>query len=487
MSLNITPRFTSQRSETPALLPPKSHTPQAPATRRKMASMLIQHLFRRADNPGSLSAAIEDLDGRRCVVVRSDAAHARGALRPSDGDLLADAARHAYSNRLPLLAFLASSGADVSEGIAALHGWGGAARDIVRCSGVVPIIFALDGPAVSGTALLIGLADFVVMTEQAYAFVSGPNMVRMMTGIDIDVDDLGGGSTHARQTGVAALTVGTLEDAEDAIAELLKFLPDHVDEPAPFVATTEAIDQPVEAFRDLIPDSPTGSYDVKHAIQLMCDDEYFLEIRASWAPNIVTGFGYIGGHPVGIVGNQPMSIAGTLDIPSSQKGARFVGTCDAFGIPLVTLVDTPGFYPGKDLEWRGMIRHGAQLAFAYARATVPRICVVLRKSYGGAYIVMDSKAMGNDICLAWPTAEIAVMGAKGAAEILHRRATPEERAVHEAEYEEQLLNPYIAAERGLVDDVIDPAQTRCAVAASLDLLFGKREKLVRRRHDNIPL
>jgi acetyl-CoA carboxylase carboxyltransferase component len=452
-----------------------------------MASMLIQHLSLRADNPGSLSAAIEDLDGRRCVVVRSDAAHARGALRPSDGELFADAARHAYSNRLPLIAFLASSGADVSEGIAALHGWGGAARDIVRCSGVVPIIFALDGPAVSGTALLIGLADFVVMTKQAYAFVSGPNMVRMMTGIEIDVDDLGGGSTHARQTGVAALTVGTLEDAEDAVAELLNFLPDHVDEPAPFVACSDAVDQPIEAFRDLIPDSPTGSYDVKHAIQLMCDDEYFLEIRSSWAPNIVTGFGYIGGHPVGIVGNQPMSIAGTLDIPSSQKGARFVGTCDAFGIPLVTLVDTPGFYPGKDLEWRGMIRHGAQLAFAYARATVPRICVVLRKSYGGAYIVMDSKAMGNDICLAWPTAEIAVMGAKGAAEILHRRATPEERAAHEAEYEDQLLNPYIAAERGLVDDVIDPAQTRCAVAAALDLLFGKREKLVRRRHDNIPL
>ncbi len=449
--------------------------------------MLIQHLPLRHDNPGSLSAAVEDLGGRRCVVVRSDATHARGALQPSDGELLADAARHAYDNRLPLIAFLASSGADVSEGIAALHGWGGAARNIVRCSGVVPVVFAVDGPAVSGIALMIGLADFVVMTEQAYAFVSGPNMVRMMTGVDIDVEDLGGGSTHARQTGVAALTVSTLDDAEEAVTELLTFLPDHVDEPTPYAAQLADAEGAVEAFRDLIPDSPTGSYDVRHAIQLMCDDEYFLEIRSAWAPNLVTGFGTIAGHSVGIVGNQPMSIAGTLDIPSSQKGARFVGTCDAFGIPLVTLVDTPGFYPGKDLEWRGMIRHGAQLAFAYARATVPRICVVLRKSYGGAYIVMDSKAMGNDICLAWPTAEIAVMGAKGAAEILHRKATPEERAAHEAEYEEQLLNPYIAAERGLVDDVIDPADTRSAVAAALDLLFGKREKLVRRRHDNIPL
>ncbi|MFV1989442.1 MAG: carboxyl transferase domain-containing protein, partial [Acidimicrobiales bacterium] len=296
-----------------------------------MARMLIQHLPLRADNPGSLSAAVEDLAGRRCVVVRSDASHARGALRPSDGELLADAARHAYDNRLPLIAIFASSGADVSEGIAALHGWGGAARNIVRCSGVVPVIFAVDGPAVSGIALMIGLADFVVMTAQAYAFVSGPNMVRMMTGVTIDVEDLGGGSTHARQTGVAALTVTTLEEAEDAIAELLGFLPDHVDKPAPYAADSAATAESVEAFRDLIPDSPTGSYDIRHAIQLMCDDEYFLEIRSGWAPNLVTGFGTIGGHPVGLVGNQPMSIAGTLDIPSSQKGARFVGTCDAFG------------------------------------------------------------------------------------------------------------------------------------------------------------
>jgi acetyl-CoA carboxylase carboxyltransferase component len=217
------------------------------------------------------------------------------------------------------------------------------------------------------------------------------------------------------------------------------------------------------------------------------DDGELLELRSRWAPNLVTALARIGGRPVGILGNQPLAIAGTLDIPASQKGARFVAWCDAFNLPLVTLVDTPGFYPGKDLEWRGMIRHGAQLVFAYARASVPRVCVILRKSYGGAYIVMDSKKMGNDVCLAWPTAELAVMGAKGAVEILHRRATPEERRQREREYEDRFLNPYLAAERGYVDAVIEPAETRAAVAAALDALATKREVLQGRKHDNTPL
>jgi propionyl-CoA carboxylase beta chain len=229
-----------------------------------------------------------------------------------------------------------------------------------------------------------------------------------------------------------------------------------------------------------------GSYDVRDVIRAVVDDGDVLEVRPRWAPNLVTLFATIGGRPVGIVGNQPLAIAGTLDIPASQKGARFVAFCDAFNLPIVTFVDTPGFYPGKDLEWRGMIRHGAQLVFAYGRATVPRICVILRKSYGGAYIVMDSKTMGNDLCLAWPGAELAVMGAKGAVEILHRRATPEERLAHERDYEARLLNPYIAAERGYVDAVIDPADTRSMVAGALELLSSKRERLQARKHDNSP-
>ncbi len=225
---------------------------------------------------------------------------------------------------------------------------------------------------------------------------------------------------------------------------------------------------------------------MRDVIRAIVDDGELLEVRARWAANLVTAFATVDGRPVGIVANQPIALAGTLDIPASQKGARFVDFCDAFNLPIITLVDTPGFYPGKDLEWRGMIRHGAQLVFAYGRATVPRICVILRKSYGGAYIVMDSKRMGNDLCVAWPWAELAVMGAGQAAAILQRRATPDERAVFEADYAERLLNPYIAAERGFVDAVIEPSETRSVIAHALDALVDKREVLAQRKHDNGP-
>ncbi len=226
---------------------------------------------------------------------------------------------------------------------------------------------------------------------------------------------------------------------------------------------------------------------MRHVAAAIVDDDSLLEVRDRWATNVVTAFATLDGRPVGIVANQPLALAGTLDIPASQKAARFVAMCDAFNLPLLTLVDTPGFYPGKDLEWRGMIRHGAQLVFAYARATVPRLCVILRKSYGGAYIVMDSKKMGNDLCLAWPWAELAVMGAGQAAAILQRRATPEERAAFEADYTERLLNPYVAAERGYIDAVVDPADTRRELTAALDALADKRERIVTRKHGNEPL
>ena len=236
-----------------------------------------------------------------------------------------------------------------------------------------------------------------------------------------------------------------------------------------------------------MPQTSTGSYDVRDVIRAICDDGEMLELRGRWAPNVITAFAAMGGLPIGIVANQPLALAGTLDIPASQKAARFVTFCDAFNIPILTLVDTPGFYPGKDLEWRGMIRHGAQLVFAYGRATVPRICVILRKSYGGAYIVMDSKTMGNDLCLAWPWAELAVMGAGQAAAILQRRATPEARAAFEVDYADRLLNPYIAAERGYIDGVIEPAETRQVIAEALVTLLDKREALVSRPPDNTPL
>jgi acetyl-CoA carboxylase carboxyltransferase component len=441
----------------------------------------------RAGVHGAVSASRAQLGGRAVVLARCDPSVRRGALTPQDGQTLADAAMHALEARLPLVVTIASSGADVTEGLAASFGWGIAARAITVCSGVVPVLMAAHGPAVSGPALLLGLADHVVMTSDAYAFVSGPQMVHQITGVVVDTDELGGAGVHASMTGLAALIVDDLGAALEAIGDLLTLLPGHVDELPPRIGTDDPVDRLTPELRSLIPASSTASYDVRDAITAIVDDHFMLELRASWAPNLVTALASVAGRPVGVVANQPQSIAGTLDIPASQKGARFVAFCDAFNIPLLTLIDTSGFYPGKDLEWRGMIRHGAQLAFAYARATVPRIAIVLRKAYGGAYIVMDSRDMGSDVYLAWPTAEVAVMGAKGAVEILHRKATPEERAELELDYEDRLLSPWPAAERGSIDAVIDPADTRRTVVSAITLLEGKQERLPPRRHDNTPL
>ncbi len=441
--------------------------------------------------PGIVHASIDTLDTvhgpRSIVLVRVGNTDEVGALSPRDGETIAEAARAALDERLPVVVELSSSGADIREGLAALHGWGQAARALSACSGVVPTVFAVDGPAVSGPALLLGIADHVVMTAESYAFVSGPHMVREFTGVPIEKNELGGSGSHARNTGVASLVVDDIDGARAAVAALFDFLPSHNDELPPRIATDDPVDRLTPEAGAIIPATPTGSYDVRNVIRAVADEGEMLELKAAWAPNLVTAFGSIGGRPVGFVANQPCALAGTLDIPASQKGARFVAFCDAFNIPLVTLVDTPGFYPGKDLEWRGMIRHGAQMAFAYARATVPRVNVTLRKSYGGAYIVMDSKRMGNDLALAWPSAEIAVMGAKGAVEILNRGITPEERGELEQAYEARLLNPYIAAERGFIDAVIDPAETRRELAAALDVLDDKRERIQPRGHDNTPL
>lgn len=430
---------------------------------------------------------MEQFDGRPAVVARFDQAHRRGAITPPAGETLAEACRHALVSSVPFVAFLASSGADVHEGVASLHSWGLAARELARCSGSVPTIIVVDGPAISGPALLLGLADIVIMTDRAYAFVTGPRMIREYTGVEVTEAGLGGPGVSSRQNGVASLVVPDAEAAADLVGLLLSLLPPNVDSLPPVHDTDDPVDRELDDIHTLMPATPTGSYDVREVISRIVDDGELLELRNSWAPNIVTALAGLGGRTVGVVANQPSQIAGTLDIPASQKGARFVAFCDAFNIPLLTLIDTPGFYPGRDLEWRGMIRHGAQMAFAYARATVPRLAVTLRKSYGGAYIVMDSKRMGNDLMLAWPSAEIAVMGAKGAVEILHRRADHEERARQERAYEERLLNPYIAAERGSVDIVIEPSQTRRELIAGLAVLEGKQEQLRPRRHDNTPL
>jgi acetyl-CoA carboxylase carboxyltransferase component len=436
---------------------------------------------------GAAQAGITSVGSRNVVWVDIDPSLHRGALSAEASGVIANAAEFALNQRIPLVMQIASSGADILEGIPALHGWGQAARAIAECSGVVPTFTIVNGPAVSGPALLIGLADFVIMTRDSYAFVSGPTMVAEFTGIQISNEDLGGSDAHAKQSGVASVIVDNVDDARTALEHLMSFVPDNVDHVPILLGTSDPIDRPTPEAGEIIPSVATGSYDVRKVIRALADDEDFLELKERWAANVITGFITIGGETIGVIANQPMVLAGTLDIPASQKAARFVSFCDAFNIPILTLVDTPGFYPGKDLEWRGMIRHGGQLVFAYARATVPRVCVILRKSYGGAYIVMDSKTMGNDVCMAWPTAEIAVMGAGQASAILQRKASDEEKAAFEADYSERLLNPFVAAERGYVDAVIEPSETRSQVASAFAMLRDKRERLAPRKHDNTPL
>ncbi len=432
-------------------------------------------------------ARVRLLGERRVVWVELSDGSLAPPLTAQAGALWEEAVRTALRERIPLVTVINSAGADIREGIAALAGWGRVARTLTEASGVIPTIAILDGPAVSGPALLLGMTDLTVATEGSYAFVNGPVMVRQFTGIDVSKEELGSPSSLERNAGVPVAVVGDLAAACDMVEDLLAYLPDHADGPPPPWPLADPPDRLCPEAGDLIPASSTGSYDVRKVAEAIVDDGSLLELRERWAGNVMTALAAVGGRPIGIVANQPMNLAGTLDIPGSQKAARFVAFCDAFNLPILTLVDTPGFYPGKDLEWRGMIRHGAQLVYAYANATVPRICVILRKSYGGAYIVMDSKTMGNDVCLAWPWAELAVMGAGQAAAVLQRRATPEERAAFEADYAERLLNPYVAAERGYVDAVIDPADTRREVAAALDLLATKRERLPRRKHGNTPL
>jgi acetyl-CoA carboxylase carboxyltransferase component len=390
-----------------------------------------------------------------------------------------------------MVVVLASSGADVSDGVGALHGWGQAARALTRCSGVVPVIMVVTGPALSGPALLLGLADVVIMTSDAFAFVSGPAMVEEFTGVRIGIHQLGGTAMHARSSGLCAIEAASEEEAMAHVDHLLGLLPANADELTPTGDGGnggDPVDRPVEELRDIIPTRATSSYDVRQVAAALADDGDVTELWTRWSPQLVTALGRIGGQSVGFVANQPQALAGTLDIAASQKGARFVRFCDSFNLPLVTLVDTPGFLPGKDLEWRGMIRHGAELAFAYAEATVPRVCVILRKAFGGAYIVMDSKGLGNDLCFAWPGAEIAVMGAEGAVQILNRRPLdPDERQKLQDEYAARFLTPWEAAERGFVDAVIEPDQTRRVVADALSVLRSSREVLPGRKHTVGPL
>jgi acetyl-CoA carboxylase carboxyltransferase component len=364
----------------------------------------------------------------------------------------------------------------------------------VQSSGVVPQISVILGPCAGGAVYSPAITDFIFMVrETSHMFITGPDVVKTVTGEDVTLEELGGAMSHASKSGVATFVSADEKACLADVRYLLSFLPQNNMSEAPSVDPTDDPQRSCESLRTLLPPSPNQPYDMKKLIAEVVDDGEFYEYFPHWAKSIVCGFSRLNGQSVGIVGNQPMVLAGVLDIESSEKAARFVRTCDVFNIPIVTFVDVPGFLPGVDQEYGGIIRHGAKLLYAYCEATVPRIQVITRKAYGGAYVVMNSKSIGADLAYAWPTAELAVMGPQGAVEIVYRRELQQaadpvaRRAELVAEYTEKYANPYVAAERGFVDDVIDPADTRKILIEGLDMLKTKREELPRRKHGNMPL
>lgn len=440
----------------------------------------------------------------------------RGEVTSLDAPVIADLVRSGIKTGVPIVGIIqrmgltgdAALGAIVgstergmtsgppADGLSALAGWGSVTRALAEASGLVPTAMVLDGPCLGGPALAVGLVDIVVMTRRAALFINAPEASMRMTGGEaLDPSHLGGPGAHLAFSGIADAATDDVDDAIATLGDVLSFLPANNLATPPVAVPTDPGDRSSIAAAALVPTDGHASYDVRDVICDLVDHGWFAELRPGHGTSLVIGLARIAGLPVGIVASQPSQLAGALDIDSSVKGARFVRWCDAFNLPLVTLIDTPGFRPGRDQEWRGIVRHGAKLAFAYAEATVPRVSVVLRKAYGGAYIVMDCKAMGNDCALAWPRAEIAVMGAPSAVEILHRRRlghiADAERAVErtrlEHAYAAEHLSPRAAADRGFIDAVIDPTNTRQALAEALTALVAKRESPTHRRHENIPL
>ncbi len=435
-----------------------------------------------------------DIDGRKVCVFSQDFTVFGGAVGETHGAKIHKIMDLATTMGLPIIGLNDGAGARIQEGVAALNAYGGIFIRNARASGVVPQISVILGPCAGGGVYSPAMTDFIFMVKDtSHMFITGPDVVKTVTGEDVTLEELGGALTHATKSGVANFVMPDERSVLDEVRYLLSFLPSNNMEEAPRILTGDDPNRLCEELRDLLPASPNLPYDMKKVIASVVDGGDYMEVLATYAPQITCGFARIDGHSVGIVSNQPNVLAGVLDIDSSEKAARFVRTCDAFNIPLVTFVDVPGFMPGTDQEYGGIIRHGAKLLYAFCEATVPRISVVTRKAYGGAYVVMNSKSIGADLAFAWPTAELAVMGSAGAVEIVHRRdltnaddpATLRKQLVEE--YEETYASPYIAAERGFIDDVIDPAETRRVLCRSLELLRSKREDLPKRKHGNVPL
>jgi propionyl-CoA carboxylase beta chain len=434
------------------------------------------------------------VNGRKIFVFSQDFTVFGGALGEVFAEKIHKIMDLAESVGAPFVGINDGAGARIQEGVVSLAAYGGIFYRNVKASGVIPQISVIMGPCAGGAVYSPAMTDFIFMVRgTSHMFITGPDVVKAVTGEDVTQEELGGAMTHASKSGVASFVYEDEQQCLEEVRYLLSFLPSNNLEDPPYLAPEDDPERLCPGLIDLIPDSPNKPYDMKKVIADVVDDGEFMEVFPFWAGNIVTGFARIDGHAVGIVGNQPQVLAGTLDIDASEKGARFVRTCDAFNIPLVTFVDVPGFLPGTDQEYGGIIRHGAKLLYAYCEASVPRIQVITRKAYGGAYVVMNSKSIGSDLAFAWPSAEIAVMGPQGAVNIIFRKELeaaddPETRRVELVEeYTERFANPYVAAERGYVDDVIDPSDTRAVLCRALAMLRTKQEKLPQRKHGNVPL
>ncbi|WP_153395638.1 acyl-CoA carboxylase subunit beta [Ornithinicoccus halotolerans] len=440
------------------------------------------------------------IDDRPVAVFAQDFTVFGGSLGEVFGEKIVKVMDLAMKVGCPVIGINDSGGARIQEGVVALGLYAEIFKRNVHASGVIPQISLVMGPCAGGAVYSPAITDFVVMVDQtSHMFITGPDVIKTVTGESVTFEELGGARSHNSKSGVAHYMASDETDAIDYVKDLLAHLPqNNMEDPPVFEADAElVVTAEDEELDTLVPDSANTPYDMKAVVRHVLDNGDFLEVQELYAPNIVVGFGRVEGHAVGIVANQPMQFAGTLDIAASEKAARFVRTCDAFNVPILTFVDVPGFLPGTDQEWGGIIRRGAKLLYAYAEATVPLVTVITRKAYGGAYDVMGSKHLGADMNFAWPTAQIAVMGAQGAANILYRKQLQEvadaggdveaERARRIQEYEDTLANPYVAAERGYVDAVIPPSHTRTKVIQALRTLRSKRAERAPRKHGNIPL
>jgi propionyl-CoA carboxylase beta chain len=434
------------------------------------------------------------VDGRQIFVFAQDFTVFGGSLSGAFAEKICKVMDLAAKAGAPVIGLNDGAGARIQEGIVSLGGYGDVFLRNVLQSGVIPQISAIMGPCAGGAVYSPAMTDFIIMVKNtSYMFITGPDVIKTVTHEEVTSEALGGAQAHSSKSGVAEFAAENEEDALRTIRLLLSYIPQNNMEDPPFVETDDPADRAEPALRTIVPDTPNKPYDIKELVKLVVDDGVFFEVHANFAKNIVCGFARFGGRSVGIVGNQPAHLAGVLDIHSSQKAARFVRFCDCFNIPLVTFVDVPGFLPGTDQEHGGVINHGAKLLYAFCEATVPKITIITRKAYGGAYVVMASKHSRADVNLAYPTAEIAVMGPDGAVNIVYRNELknakdPEEtRQAFEAEYRERFANPYKAAELGYIDGVIKPEETRPRIINALEMLQNKRDTTPAKKHGNIPL